>query len=239
MIDFNDILTHKAPPSAEVLAQVRRRLTQQKTALERRKQQILRLSWASICLGLILMGVSSYFGWPVVLAVAVAVVGVVSGAMAMAGAGAMAMVVSGAGVGFVVVAMAVVVSGTVDVDAAVAGVVVAAIAGVAIVVAYPLFEKHIEEPLKANDATLTDLVELDATDKPDECIQLDEWREQDKTINAFLTALMRLGRKPVVGEYRAAKEWMENAERRQAEAEKLERARQACARFDSQVSVGA
>ena len=226
MIDFNDAFTRQEPPSAEVLAQVRRRLTQQKTALERRKQQILRLSWASICLGLILMGVSLYFKWPVVLAG--------GGFMAMAGA-----VV--AGIEFVVIMVVAMAAAMVGVVAVAGMAVVGAVAVVGFlggtVVAHTLFEKHIEKPFNAINAALTDLVELDATDTQDECIQLDEWREQDKTIDAFLTALTRLGRKPVVGEYRAAKEWMENAGKRLTEVEKLERARQACARFDSQGSA--
>ena len=280
MTDFNDALSRQEPPSAEALAQARRHLTQQKAVLERRKRQILHLSWAGICLGFIIMGVSLYFGWPfgwpvvagtvtvTVAAAAAAVtragtaavtgagvvtaVAAVAGAAATAGIGAgiVAAAVAGAAAAAVtraagVVTAVAVVAGTVATAGTTAvtgaGIVTAAVTGAvaAVAVAYTLFEKHIEKPLNAAGVALDALVELEATDKPDECIQMDEWREQDEAIGAYLSTLATLGRKPVVGEYRAAKKWMDNAEKRQQKAEKLERARQACARFASQTSANA
>ncbi len=96
-----------------------------------------------------------------------------------------------------------------------------------------LVEKYTKQ-LNATRAALDSLVPLDADSKPDECIQLDAWREQDETVAAYLTALAGLGRKPVMGEYRAAKAWMTGAKEWNQKAEKRERARQACARFSSQ-----
>ncbi len=104
--------------------------------------------------------------------------------------------------------------------------------GVPAVMGICLVDKHlVEKPLKAAQAALDKLVSLDAESSPDECIRLDAWREQDETVAAYLAALAGLGRKPVVGEYLAAKAWMEDAEGRSQKAEKMERARQACARF--------
>lgn len=178
MIDFNDTLTRRLPLSEEALAQARRRLTQQKAALEHRKQQFHYLYWTVICLGFILMGASSYFEWTVVgLAMAVTTAVWV---MAVFKAGV------GAGVGGMAGVGGAIVTGTMDTAA---GMVVAEAIAIAVVVAVAvqfLFKKYLEEPLNATDAALANLVELEATDKPDECIQTDEWREQDETIGAYL-----------------------------------------------------
>ena len=103
--------------------------------------------------------------------------------------------------------------------------------GVVVVVALVMLDNLVEKyakQLNATRAALDNLVSLDADSKPDECIQLDVWREQDETVAAYLAALAGLGRKPVMGEYRAAEAWVGNQK-----AEKRERARQACARFAS------
>ena len=100
----------------------------------------------------------------------------------------------------------------------------------ALVMVDNLVEKYAKQ-LNATRAALDNLVSLDADSSPDECIQLDEWREQDETVAAYLTALAGLGRKPVMGEYRAAEAWMTGAKGWSQKAEKRERARQACVRF--------
>ena len=100
----------------------------------------------------------------------------------------------------------------------------------ALAVLHNLVEKYTKQ-LNATRAALDNLVSLDANSSPDECIQLDEWREQDETVAAYLTALAGLGRKPVMGEYRAAEAWMTGAKGWSQKAEKRERARQACVRF--------
>jgi len=78
MIDFNDALARQAPPSEEDLARARRGLAQRKAVLERRRRQIVFLSWAGVCLGFILLGVSLYFGWPGGLLVFAGLIGVVA-----------------------------------------------------------------------------------------------------------------------------------------------------------------
>ena len=79
------------------------------------------------------------------------------------------------------------------------------------------------------------LTPLDATDRPDECIRLGDWMNNDQTVHAYFT---NLGRKPVWGEYLAADAWIKGAdkrnriaERKRRESEKFERAKQVCARI--------
>ncbi len=255
MIDFRDALSRHAPPPEMALAQARRYTTQQKAALEYRQRQITRTSWAVICLGFIIL-IAAIYLYLEPSSAAMAAIAAVSMTVGIAEIGAMvavvavAMTVGIAKLGAVVAAGSMLGAalgaalGTAAGSMLGAGAAVAAagaLAGTAVgaATAELLFAKYLKDPLNATNAALVNLVELEATEKPDECIQMDEWREQDKTIESYLTALVNLGRKPVIGEYRAAKEWMESKEKRQREAEKQDRARQACARFEAKTNANA
>ena len=72
---------------------------------------------------------------------------------------------------------------------------------------------------------LHNLTTMDASNMPNACTELDEWRKKDNTIDAYLSAIN--GRSPVIGEYLAAKEWRDG----QIQQKKIARAKQACERF--------
>ena len=89
-------------------------------------------------------------------------------------------------------------------------------------------DRHVSSPRMRYKDLLTDLEVLDPTRKPQECIQFLEWCQQDETLKAYQHALAEMGRKPVVGEYRAAKVWMHYSGRRQMLDAVETRAREAC-----------
>ena len=71
---------------------------------------------------------------------------------------------------------------------------------------------------------LTDLEDMDASSRANEYIQFLKWCRQDETLKAYQHALAEMGRKPVVGEYRAAKDWVQSAGHKDKES----RTREAC-----------
>ena len=86
-------------------------------------------------------------------------------------------------------------------------------------------------PIYKTQQSLSDLVELEFSDLTDECISLDTWRNQDEAVDNYINAASRTGRKPVFGEYKMLKAWMNESKQRQEEKEKLERAKKACDRM--------
>lgn len=89
----------------------------------------------------------------------------------------------------------------------------------------------IRRPRTESNAILSNLVELEHSSLPEECIRFAGWCETDETVGAYQRRLAAMGRKPVVGEYEAAKDWIEGAAARATEQEKADRAKQACARL--------
>ena len=83
---------------------------------------------------------------------------------------------------------------------------------------------QILQPKQLCRKLLSELKPLEASIMPDKCIQFLEWCQQNETLKAYQHALVEMGRKPVVGEYRAAKDWVQSAGHRDKEA----RAREAC-----------
>ncbi len=90
-----------------------------------------------------------------------------------------------------------------------------------------LYDRWVVTPRTTATAVLHDLVYLDYSSHPDECIAFVGFVEADDAVRAYQHQLVALGRKPVLGEYRAAKDWMDQKETRLAKQEKLELARQA------------
>ena len=88
--------------------------------------------------------------------------------------------------------------------------------------------EHVVGPRKSYKTLLADLEVLDPTSTPQECIQFLEWCQQDETLKAYQHALAEMGRKPVVGEYQVAKDWMHHSERRRILDMLETRAREAC-----------
>lgn len=92
-------------------------------------------------------------------------------------------------------------------------------------------DKRLFKPMKQTVKSLEDLVDLSPTDKPEQCIALDKWRDQNTEIDSYLKAIAEQGRKPVVSEYNAAREWMQTAGSRNEKAKKIEQAKAACERM--------
>lgn len=227
IIDFKDTFTHCLPTSNKILAEERQRLTRQKNILENRRRETLTLAWSVIGISFIAMITVLYLKWPVGdCVVFVAVVSLAVGVMNAVGIMAVGVVWAMAGVIVVVWVM--------DTAGVMAVVWVSVVAVGSSTIGDILFTKYLNDPINAADKALADLVELEASDKPDECIKLDKWRDKDKHIDTYLTALSQQDRKPVIGEYRVAKNWIATSEQRQNDAEKRERARQACERLASQ-----
>ena len=169
-IDFKEAFARQQPPSTKELAEVKKRLTQERDALSKRVKIIALLYWVIVCAGMIGVFALMYFGKPVLFITAL-----------------------------IVTAMFAV--------------------------------RPIGRPFKTasqlnlTHAELRNLTTTDASNMPDECIKLDEWRNKDKTIDAYLSAIN--GRNPVIGEHLAAMEWREG----RVEQEKTTRAKKACEQF--------
>ena len=97
------------------------------------------------------------------------------------------------------------------------------------------WNKWIGNPYKETEIALEDLVELEYSESPNECITFDQWRTSDGMIRLYANRVAELGRKPTIGEYKAAKNWMSSADERQKEAEHIVLAKQACDRMASTV----
>ena len=93
------------------------------------------------------------------------------------------------------------------------------------------YDRAIGTPLEITRGMLISLKELNAENMPHECVELDEWRKEFPEIEEYLKQVAMLGRTPVLGEYVAAREWLEEARKRKRVAEMKARARAACERF--------
>ena len=72
------------------------------------------------------------------------------------------------------------------------------------------------------------LVELEHSEFPDECIQFVEWCKIDDVLRNYQHQLAEMGRKPTLGEYQAAKTWVEGSEQRSSQKAKIDKAKAAC-----------
>ena len=78
---------------------------------------------------------------------------------------------------------------------------------------------------------LTDLIELESSRSPQECIELLKWYEECPDIQQYVQAVARQGRKLVFGEYKAAASWVEfKLAQHQASHMKIQ-AQQACTKL--------
>lgn len=68
-------------------------------------------------------------------------------------------------------------------------------------------------PRRRAQAIIAGLNELDVGSRPNECSTFLEWSKSDATIGKYWEQLKRMGRKPVVLEFEAAKAWMVGCER--------------------------
>ena len=141
-----------------------------------------------------------------IVVVAMAAGGAVGRAVAMAAGGAVGVAVGGAVGGAVIVGALAVLFGF--------GLIVEVLSG---------RRSQAEEQRDA-------LVELGES-TPEECVKFVELVDADQTIAAYQQQLAAMGRKPVIGEYKAALEWIVTAEARPSESDKQERARLACERL--------
>jgi hypothetical protein len=157
-----------------------------------------------------------------------AVVG--AGAVLFAGAAAATFVVVFVGVGAAAAtfvgefAGAVLFAGAAAATGAFAGAIVAAI-----------FNKFIVTPLQHVEEELASLVELEASEYGEQCIQYIEWCEKDSILSVYQNQIVALGRKPVLKEYDAAKNWIDSSAQRASVDELQEKARVACSRMQNPI----
>jgi len=97
---------------------------------------------------------------------------------------------------------------------------------VAMAVAVPValcewwYDQHVEIPrIHARDVK-TDLIELDATMAPNACIAYDGYCQEATQVAAYQKKISAMGRRPIMAEYEASKQWVEGAEARQRDNEK-------------------
>ena len=98
-------------------------------------------------------------------------------------------------------------------------------------ITYFFYKKYIESPRKKIAIRMEELIELEHSDKPDECIQFVEWCKIDDVLRNYQHQLAEMGRKPTLGEYQAAKTWVEGAEQRSTQKAKNDKAKAACAKM--------
>lgn len=81
--------------------------------------------------------------------------------------------------------------------------------------------------LKRNYASrlLAEAVEISPDSNPDQCISWVEWCEKHPDLRIFQNKITGEDRSPILAEYRAAEEWVENRRAERATAEKARRAR--------------
>lgn len=79
--------------------------------------------------------------------------------------------------------------------------------------------------------TLASLSELNHSVDPDACIQYVQWCDEDETVRAYQRRLVSLGRRPILAEYNAAKEWVRSAIKQRGDAKKAAEAQRACQRL--------
>lgn len=95
-----------------------------------------------------------------------------------------------------------------------------------------IFRSDAAARAEAITSELAALCEIDSETRPDECVAFVNYCQQDETVRKYQHQLSRQGRRPIVAEYFAAKEWLANG---RAEQQTKERAREACAQLDSMV----
>lgn len=102
---------------------------------------------------------------------------------------------------------------------------------VAVTLAAAWFYDHwISAPEIKADVVLSDLMELNAEEHPEPCIEYDRLRS-DPGVEAYHQQLAAMGCRPVMAEYHAAKGWVASAESSKAGADKMASARAACSRM--------
>ncbi len=88
------------------------------------------------------------------------------------------------------------------------------------------------ERIAAADTRLDKLMEMNADDHPEQCIEYDNLRE-NPDVERYQQAIQAMGRKPVVAEYRAAKVWVDTQGDRESQADKVWTAQVACERMSA------
>lgn len=212
-IDLN-----KAPLSQDDLAQLRIEASEIEQDVRVKLNSLKYLSLGVLLL--LLIGVFTAWSKGIISgeeAVAIAFPGAVAIAFAftIVFAGAFAVVVA------VVGAVAVAVAGAGVVTFAVA---VAALTAVVVAVDY------YERLQSAANKRLEKLVELNAEDMADQCIAYDKLRE-DPQVEAYHQQITSMERMPVVAEYEAAAAWLDSANERISQAEKMQQAIKVCERM--------
>lgn len=227
----------KQPPSADDLAEARRSATR---TLERMKklERSYRIAGAALFLGVIvaLLVMASGF-WTqtwvpdVVVGAAIAVC-VSLGAIGMVGvrfADGLGAVVGGVLVPILGVATAVQLGFERAGEGA--GMAVFISAGLVTITFAILNDRWIMKPESEANMVLNDLVELEASSMPEQCIEFMQLVDGYEEVKAYQHKLATMGRKPVVAEYEAAQLWVAEADKRQAEQETRDLAREACDRM--------
>lgn len=95
-----------------------------------------------------------------------------------------------------------------------------------------IIQNYIDAPRRLGNDAMAMLVELEASDMGDECIEYMGMVDSDETIRSYQHQLRSIGRKPIRGEYRAAKAWIEGKAARLRDTERMERAKIACDRME-------
>lgn len=103
-------------------------------------------------------------------------------------------------------------------------------------VAVAVFEKWVGTYLIEVADSVVLLRDLDSAAKPgedgptnpDECIDFVKMCKEDDVVREFQHRLVTMGRKPVMGEYHAAKAWIADKDARCEEEKKMAEAKRAC-----------
>lgn len=90
---------------------------------------------------------------------------------------------------------------------------------------------------RAAQTEFDSLLELESSEFPQECLDFVAWCEADPTLAQYQHQLVSMNRKPVTGEYTAAKAWINSVGERQSEEELQEKAREACERMRRPIQV--
>lgn len=211
------ITINASPPTSQHLAEQRRSASAVLAQCAKIERRFLTFSVAAAFVGVAMLlwawRAGLLDGFTLMAAVlfvgAVVGVGTLEGTLVFAAAGAVVLVFLGGGAGAFV-----------------------GVGGGALVVAGALFHDNwIVDTRAAAQSLLSDLVELEYSDLPDECEDFVRMCEADSDVRAYQHQLAAMGRKPVLAEYNAAKLWVERSEHRLSAQEKSERARVACDRL--------
>lgn len=94
-------------------------------------------------------------------------------------------------------------------------------------------ETKLVKPAKEVQATLRLLEPLDAAQKPGECVVYASWVDQSSAVYRYQQKVASQCRQPVMGEFCAAKTWMNDNSDRQKKAQAMAQAKEACRRMAS------